>query len=402
MTPAGQFTFLLAVALALPAVAGAAQSTSTPPGSDTAFALEQQGRLSEAETAWRSIAKAHPSNAEAYAHLGFLEARQEHYKAAIPLYRKALALNPAMPGLRLNLGLALFKAGELKEAAGVFTPLLKSLPASSPEALRVTALLGIAHYGLGEYAAAVPYLKTAAAGDPQNLQFRLLLARSCLSSRQFHCVLDTYQEILALNAESAEADMLAGEALDEMHNTGGAIEQFRAAVKADPREPNVHFGLGYLLWTQNQFEEAAQEFQAELANVPNHAQALALLADSYMQINRSDEAMPLIQKAIEIDPNFSRAHLDLGILYVDAGRQDDAIREFKLAIKLTPEDPTPHWRLARLYQSMGRKEEAAVEFQTTNSLHKAENDTIFSKLKAAQEKGKPDDSIALPPDTGVH
>ncbi len=151
VTPAGQFTFLLGLVLALPAIDGAAQSTSTPPGSDTAFALEQQGRFSEAETAWRSIVKAHPSNAEAYAHLGFLEARQEHYKEAIPLYRKALALNPAMPGLRLNLGLALFKAGQLKEAIGIFTPLLKSLPASSPEALRVTALLGIAHYGLGEY-----------------------------------------------------------------------------------------------------------------------------------------------------------------------------------------------------------------------------------------------------------
>ena len=34
-------------------------------------------------------------------------------------------------------------------------------------------------------------------------------------------------------------------------------------------------------------------------------------------------------------------------------------------------------------------------------LTKAENDTIFSKLKAAQEKSKPDDSTALPPDT-VH
>jgi Flp pilus assembly protein TadD len=41
--------------------------------------------------------------------------------------------------------------------------------------------------------------------------------------------------------------MLAGEAQDEMKNHGGAIEQFRAAVKADPKEPDVHFGLGYLL-----------------------------------------------------------------------------------------------------------------------------------------------------------
>ena len=41
--------------------------------------------------------------------------------------------------------------------------------------------------------------------------------------------------------------MLAGEALDEMKDKAGATQQFRAAVKADPKEPNVHFGLGYLL-----------------------------------------------------------------------------------------------------------------------------------------------------------
>jgi tetratricopeptide (TPR) repeat protein len=303
-----------------------------------------------------------------------------------------------MSGLRLNLGLALFKAGDLKDAIQVFTPLLKSQPASSPDAMRLTALIGLAHYGLGEYAAAVPYLKTAASNEPQNSHFRLLLAHSCLSSRQFQCVLDTYREILSLNAESAEADMLAGEADDEMQNHGAAVEQFRAAVKADPREPNAHFGLGYLLWKQNQFEEAALEFHAELDNVPDHAQALAFLADSYMQLNRSSEAMPLIQKALKIDPNVPRAHLDLGILYADAGHNDDAIREFKLAAKLTPEDPSPHWRLARLYQAMGNKAEANLEFQKTSALHKQENETIMTKLKAAQDKGKPAEEGPAPPD----
>lgn len=398
MKPAAPCNFLLALMLALTPSAVSAQSASPPNERDAAFALEQQGKFVEAETAWRSILAAHPNNAEACAHLGFLEARQEHYKQAVPLYRKALALDPSMPGLRLNLGLALFKGGELKEAIQVFQSLLKTEPPSSPESQRLTALIGIAEYGIGDYAAAVPYLKTAAANDPQNLQFRLFLAHSCLSTRQFQCVLDTYHEILTLNAESAEADMLAGEAEDEMRNHAAAIEQFRAAVKADPGEPNVHFGLGYLLWTQNQFEEAAREFEAELANVPANAQALAFLADSYMQLNRSDQALPLIQKALKIDPNLARAHLDLGILYADAGHREEAIREFKTAAHLSPDDPAPHWRLARLYQSMGNKAEANLEFQKTSSLHKAANDTIFSKLKAAQEKGKPEDPPTPTPD----
>jgi tetratricopeptide (TPR) repeat protein len=398
LKPAAPCKFLLAVMLALTPSAIAAQSAPASNERDAAFALEQQGKISEAETAWRSILAARPDNAEALAHLGFLEARQEHYRQAVPFYRKALALDPSMPGLRLNLGLALFKGGELKESIQVFEPLLKSEPPSSPDAQRLTALIGIAQYGIGDYAAAIPSLRTAAANDPQNLQFRLLLAHSCLSARQFQCVLDTYHEILTLNAESAEADMLAGEAEDEMRNHAAAIEQFRAAAKADPREPNVHFGLGYLLWTQNQFDEAAGEFQAELANVPNNAQALAFLADSDMQLNHSDQAMPLIQKAIKIDSNLARAHLDLGILYADSGQRQDAIREFKTAARLSPDDPNPHWRLARLYQSMGNKTEANLEFQKTSSLHKAANDTIFTKLKAAQEKGKPDDTPTPSPD----
>ena len=109
---------------------------------------------------------------------------------------------------------------------------------------------------------AVPYLQQAAERDTQNLPLRLALAHSCLWSKQSPCVLKAYREILALNAESAEADMLAGEALDEMKDTAGAIEQFRAAVKANPKEPDAHFGLGYLLWTQKAYAEASSEFEA--------------------------------------------------------------------------------------------------------------------------------------------
>jgi tetratricopeptide (TPR) repeat protein len=354
-----------------------------------AISLEQQGSIAAAEAAWREVLKVHPADADSYAHLGLLEARQERYKEAAPLYRKALALNPEMPGVRLNLGLSLFKSGALKDAILTFTPLLKNEPPSSPEALRLTTLIGLAHYGLGDYAAAVPYLKRASAGDPQNLPFRLTLAQSCLWSKQYQCVLDVYHEILTLNAESAEADMLAGEALDEMKNTAGATEQFRAAVKADPRVPNVHFGLGYLLWGLMQYEEAAQEFKAELANNPDHAQALAYLADADMRLSHPEAAPPLLAKAIRLDPRIELAHLDLGILAADAGRKEDALRELKIAEKLSPNDQNVHWRLARFYQASGRKDEAKVEFEKTRSLQKADDATVFRKLHEAQEKGEP-------------
>jgi len=374
------------------AVASCSCPAQTAPDADgqraAAISLEQQGQLPEAEAAWRALLSTHPGNAEAYANLGLLEARQEHYAEAVPLYRKAMALDPAIPGLQLNLGLSLFKSGAMKDAAATFLPLLKSLPPSSPEALRLTTLIGLARYGSGEYAAAVPYLKKATAADPQNLPFRLTLAQSCLWSKQYQCVLDVYKEILTLNAESAEADMLAGEALDEMKDKVGAAKQFRAAVKEDPKMPDAHFGLGYLLWGLLQFDEASTEFQAELDNNPDHAQALTYLADSEIQLNHPEVAAPLLEKTILINPKIELAHLDLGILYTNAGRKSDALRELKIAEQLNPGDQNVHWRLGRFYKSVGKNEEAKAEFEKTRTLQKAADQTVFNKLHGAQTKGK--------------
>ncbi len=354
-----------------------------------AHELEQNGLNVEAEAAWRAVLQAHPGDAEAYAHLGLLEALQQHYSAAVPLYRKALALNPAFPGLRLNLGLSLFKSGDLKAAIDTLSPLLKSAAPSSPEAVRLETLIGMAHYGLGEFAAAVPHLQKVTAADPQNLPYRLMLTQSCMWSKQYQCVLDTYHQILELNPDSAEAHLLAGEALDQMQNQQGAMDEFRAAVKADSKAPNAHFALGYLLWTQDQFEEAANEFQAELGNMPDSPLALAYLADADIHLGKQDDALALAEKAVQVDPTIAKAHVDLGILYAGRDRQIDAVKEFKAAIKLSPNDQDPHWRLARLYQAMGKQEEAKVEFEKTKTLHVAAQQTIFNQLKDAQDRGTP-------------
>jgi tetratricopeptide (TPR) repeat protein len=377
-------TAVLGPALALAAAANA-KGQSEDLG-QAAMALEQQGKTAEAEAAWKAFLKLNPASPDAYAHLGFLEARQEHYAEAVSFYHKALALNPSMPGLQMNLGLSLFKAGQLKEAVQVFDSLLKSQP-SSPDAQRLTTLIGLAHYGLGEFAEAVPYLKKATAYDPQSLPFRLALAHSCLGAKQYPCVMDVYREILTLNAESAEADMLAGEAQDEMRDHGEAIKQFRAAVKADPKTPNAHFGLGYLLWTQMQYEEAAENFQAELVIDPNHAQSMAYLADCNIRMSHPEAARPLLEQAIRMDAGNQLAHLDLGILNSEAGRQDDALRELKEAVKLAPNDVNAHFRLARLLKAMGKKDEAKAEFDKTSNLTKAADESVFTKLNDARAKG---------------
>ena len=382
---------------------GFAQTAPSPSAiRQSALALEQQGSNDEAASQWRALLKIAPNDPEPYAHLGLIQSREGNYKEAAGFYRKALSLGPKLPSVELNLGLALFKGSQLKEAAEVLQPLLQKIPAATPQGQQIALLLGMAHYGLAEYAQAVPYLKSAAEQDPKSLPLLLALAHSYLWSRQFKSVLDVYQQILAVNPDSAEADMLAGEALDEMKDNEGSTKMFRAAVKANPKEPNAHFGLGYLLWTQKQYPEAASEFQAELANDPNHAQAMLYLADSEMQLNQPDKARPLLEKVATLDPMLPLAHLDLGILYTDAGENAAALHELEKAEKLIPDDVNVHWRLGRLYRAMGRKEEARAEFDKASMLNKAADEDLYKKIANGAARGPHTSSApAAPADSGA-
>jgi predicted Zn-dependent protease len=167
-----------------------------------------------------------------------------------------------------------------------------------------------------------------------------------------------------------------------MHDHGGAVAQFRAAVKADPKQPGVHFGLGYLLWTASQYDEAGQQFQAELENSPDNVQALVYLADTNIRLNHLDRAQPLLEKAARLDPKFEMTHLELGILASQSGKNEQALRELHQAAALDPSDVQVHWRLARLYQAMGRKQDATGEFNKTKTLTKAADETVNAKLNS--------------------
>jgi Flp pilus assembly protein TadD len=104
-------------------------------------ALAMQGRFDEAEASLLTYLQlSPPGNPEPAARLGLLHVDQGRYADAIPLLRRALALDPRFPLVRKDLVLALRKQaailearGERREAAGLLmeaTDLLAHDPAA--------------------------------------------------------------------------------------------------------------------------------------------------------------------------------------------------------------------------------------------------------------------------------
>jgi len=64
-----------------------------------AIALEQQGKLSEAAQAWKAVTERDPGDAAAFASLGVVLSKEQKYPEAAAAYRKALSLDPKLPGV---------------------------------------------------------------------------------------------------------------------------------------------------------------------------------------------------------------------------------------------------------------------------------------------------------------
>src|SRR6202041_1379714 len=90
-------------------------NAQTPTPSD-AIALEQRGELDEATRAWIAVTRHNPGDAAAFASLGVVLSKQQKYPEAGAAYKKALALDPKLPGVNLNLGLCEFKQGHFSAA----------------------------------------------------------------------------------------------------------------------------------------------------------------------------------------------------------------------------------------------------------------------------------------------
>ena len=190
----------------------------------------------------------------AQANLGVSFAKEAKYREAVQAYKRAIALDPTLPNIHLNLGLAWFKLGDFQDALGAFE---KEAPSS-----RVTTLMAMSYFGLGRYKDAAVRLKPLSESQPDNTEIAYLLAKCYMWSGDPDAALAIFGRLLEHDPDSAVTHMLMGEALDTEYRTDEAIQEFERAAKNAPAQPDVHFGLGYLFWKQKRYADAERRIQA--------------------------------------------------------------------------------------------------------------------------------------------
>lgn len=173
------------------------------------------------------------------------------------------------------------------------------------------------------------------------------------------------------NDASAEDYMAKGRDLENRTLYGPAMAEYQRAIKETPEHAaEAHYRIGVLSNQLGNTEGGMQEFRAALQADPNYAEARKALAAYYVnrganarQQQRLPDAIQDLQEAVKFDPGSSTTHVELGMAYEESGRLTEAVQEYQAAVTVDPKDLTAQVRLGQGYNAQKQYDQATAAFK---------------------------------------
>lgn len=111
---------------------------------------------------------------------------------------------------------------------------------------------------------------------------------------------------------------------------------------------NPHFHRGQILFQQERYDQAIEEFQKALMEEPDDAYYRAQLANALLRKGNWQEALTTTQEALSKNPTSGYGHWTLALVWLDRDYLAEAESAIRTAIELDPDDADNYGLLARV------------------------------------------------------
>jgi len=168
--------------------------------------------------------------------------------------------------------------------------------------------------------------------------------------------------------EELAQHMAQGAELFLDHHYAEAEAEYRAAVKLDPQNSDLHMALARALNSQKKKDEGMQEAHEAIRLNPESDMAHFALGNSLRMQEDWDGAAAEFREAIRLNPQEELALGNLGNALDHQGDWDGAVAQFQQLSRLRPKLPGPHFRLGQLFEKNGEMRRAVREFREATEL----------------------------------
>lgn len=145
-----------------------------------------------------------------------------------------------------------------------------------------------------------------------------------------------YRDVLALDAEQADALHLLGVIADQQGRPAEAVDLIRRAIRRNPQEAGFHGNLGNALLTLKQPAEAEEAYRAALVLDPAQAEWQYNLANILRERGAVAEAEAAFRAALALAPHYIEALHNLAVLQWEERDAPEADALFRQALALAP------------------------------------------------------------------
>lgn len=227
--------------------------------------------------------------------VAFSEKKQ--FDAAVPAWRKALALDPDDPRAHDNLGVALAETGKIDDAIAEYRRSLELNSGSS----HTHNNLGTALAEKGLLEEAFQHFERAVELNPDNASAQINYGNVLsLKKERMHEALIHLRKGAELDPDSASGQNDLGIALAHVKDLDESVAHLQRAVALAPGIADYRYNLGRVLAAKRNFVDALSQFEeASRLSRSSNPQILQMLAAMYSENGRYSEAVATARRALE-------------------------------------------------------------------------------------------------------
>ncbi len=218
----------------------------------------------------------------------------------------------------------------------------------------------------GDYERAVARLKAVIAEDPKIMDAHLTLGNWLVRLKRGDEAAAAFKQALALKPDDeitlgnlAHLYLARGKEKDALD----ALEVFRTALRANPKNPQSWYQLATLYLDTNHLEEAESAFKDALAANPKMGAAdngLGVVAFTRGDLGTAEA---LVRKALALEPRLRTAHYNLGRIREARGDGAQAEALYREELATYPDHGRARFNLAQIRRARGDREGYLAELR---------------------------------------
>jgi len=332
-----------------------------------AQALQNAGRIGDAERVYREVLRRSPRHVDALHSLGMLAFQAGHPQAAADLIGQALAVDPQDAVAHGNLGYALHVLGRHDEA-------LQSLERAlvlRPDMLEALNNRGNTLSALGRHDEAIASFDRALSLRPDYVEAAYNRGNALHAAGRLADALASYDAVIAARPDIAQAHNNRARVLQDLGREGDALVGYERAVVLAPKYVQAIAGRGTARLALKQPPAALADFDTALRIDPQHAGAHEGRGSALFALRRWGDAVLAFTRCFDIDSKRLDARLQRGNALHALRRHEDAIADFDAVLAVTPDVAGVASNRGDALLELKRYDEAARAFERVLALDTA-------------------------------